>query len=310
MLFSVVIPTYNRLPLLKEALESLWRQTFTDYEVIVVDDGSTDGTGDFARSLGARLKLLEQANRGPGAARNLAVEHAKGDYVAFLDSDDLWFPWTLASYAECIGRFPAIQFLVGTGTFFGPGKPLTKPAGQLNCRLVKCLFDVMNEGDFALPTSAVALRRTNFLELGGFIQQYVVEDMDLWLRAGCLTGFARIDSPPMSAERRHDARLTHDLEQTLVGLAFIMEAERRGRYPGGIRYRRVRVARIARATRSVSAACLKQGRYGDAWNVYRESCTMNVLMRRWKYLFGFPLLVATGPVQSFLKARQLLLNSR
>ena len=102
MLFSVVIPTYNRLPLLKEALDSVWRQTLTNYEVIVVDDGSTDGTARFARSMGQSIKLLEQTNRGPGAARNLGLEHARGQYVAFLDSDDLWFPWTLDIYAQCI----------------------------------------------------------------------------------------------------------------------------------------------------------------------------------------------------------------
>ena len=102
MLFSVVIPTYNRLPLLKEALDSVWRQTLTNYEVIVVDDGSTDGTARFARSMGQSIKLLEQTNRGPGAARNLAVQHAQGDYVAFLDSDDLWFSWTLAVFAKLI----------------------------------------------------------------------------------------------------------------------------------------------------------------------------------------------------------------
>src|SRR4051794_5139151 len=104
MRFSVIIPTYNRLQLLKEALDSVWRQTFTDYEVIVVDDGSTDGTRDYLESLGDKLRFFVQPRRGPGAARNLAAQHANGEYLAFLDSDDLWFPWTLATFAEVISR--------------------------------------------------------------------------------------------------------------------------------------------------------------------------------------------------------------
>src|SRR5687767_3522938 len=100
--FSVVIPTYNRTALLRRTLESVWRQTFTDFEVIVVDDGSTDGTVDYLRSLGGHVRWLTQPNSGPGAARNLGASVASAEYVAFLDSDDLWFPWTLQVYREII----------------------------------------------------------------------------------------------------------------------------------------------------------------------------------------------------------------
>src|SRR5215510_13897684 len=98
-IFSIIIPTYNRLPYLKKTLDSIWEQSFTDFEVIVVDDGSTDGTADYLRELGGSVELLRQENRGPGAARNLGVMHARGEYIAFLDSDDLWFPWPLKTYA-------------------------------------------------------------------------------------------------------------------------------------------------------------------------------------------------------------------
>jgi glycosyltransferase involved in cell wall biosynthesis len=95
MLFSVIIPTYNRAALLCTALDSVFAQTFTDYEVIVVDDGSTDGTAAMVASYGGRVRYFQQQNKGPGAARNLGAQHATGEYLAFLDSDDLWFPWTL-----------------------------------------------------------------------------------------------------------------------------------------------------------------------------------------------------------------------
>ncbi len=117
--FSVIIPTFNRLPLLKEALNSVWRQTFSDYEVIVIDDGSTDGTAEYLQSRCERMRFFRQTNKGPGAARNLGVSNARGEYLAFLDSDDLWFPWTLDVYRRVIyqGSFPAL--LSGLGVPLG-----------------------------------------------------------------------------------------------------------------------------------------------------------------------------------------------
>ena len=102
MLFSVIIPTYNRAPLLRQALDSVLAQEFTDFELIVVDDGSTDETLTVARSYGDQVRLVPQEHRGPGVARNRGAEHASGEYVAFLDSDDVWFPWTLGTFASII----------------------------------------------------------------------------------------------------------------------------------------------------------------------------------------------------------------
>ena len=105
--FSVIIPTFNRLSLLKSTLESVWRQTFTDFEVIVVDDGSTDDTAAWLSEIASKEKpitQIKQPNAGPGAARNNGAENSRGEYLAFLDSDDLWFPWTLETVAELIAK--------------------------------------------------------------------------------------------------------------------------------------------------------------------------------------------------------------
>ena len=111
--FSVVIATYERLDLLKATLESVWAQSFHSYEVIVVDDGSTDGTVDYLLGLGDRVTIIVQRNAGPGVARNAGAEVATGEYVAFLDSDDLWFPWTLSTYFAAInGTHPVPSFLI------------------------------------------------------------------------------------------------------------------------------------------------------------------------------------------------------
>src|SRR5262249_29416755 len=84
--FSIIIPTHNRLDFLKQALNSIWGQTADDYEIIIVNDGSTDGTEEWLDAQRKRVRTFTQANRGPGAARNVGAQEARGEYVAFLDS--------------------------------------------------------------------------------------------------------------------------------------------------------------------------------------------------------------------------------
>jgi len=90
-LVSVVIPTYNRADLVLKAIKSVLGQTFTDFEVLVCDDGSTDNTEEAIKSINhGKIRYLKQENKGPGAARNLGIKHARGEIISFLDSDDLW----------------------------------------------------------------------------------------------------------------------------------------------------------------------------------------------------------------------------
>src|SRR5262245_21742890 len=117
-LFSVVVPSFNRVEFLRNALGSVFSQWFREFEVIVVDDGSTDGTWDYLQSLEPQVKRFRQVNRGPGAARNLGACQATGTYLAFLDSDDVWFPWTLEVYRNVLRDFNAPAFLAGKPYIF------------------------------------------------------------------------------------------------------------------------------------------------------------------------------------------------
>ena len=291
--FSVIIPTYNRRVLLRQALASVWAQTYANYEVIVVDDGSTDGTWDDLVAQGSRVRSVRQENAGPGAARNLGVQHAAGEYLAFLDSDDLWFPWTLATYARCLSENQNASLICGRGIFFDSGPPSNSCSGPVECQFHSCLFNPLGGQEFAFPTPAVAFQRSAFLDLGGFRNLFIAEDMDLWLRSGCLSGCIRVTSPVLCAERRHVTRTTSDLARTLEGLSFVLDEELAGIYPGGERFKRVREDRIARAFRSVSIACVRHQRWTDAWNLYCKTLRMNYRLKRWRYLAGFPLMVAT-----------------
>src|SRR5262249_17512754 len=110
-LFSVVIPSFNRVALLATTLKSVFAQRSTDFEIIVVDDGSTDGTMDYLQSLEHRVTVVGQQNQGPGSARNCGARHSGGAYLAFLDSDDLWFPWTLEVYRDVIHEYNDPSFV-------------------------------------------------------------------------------------------------------------------------------------------------------------------------------------------------------
>ncbi len=107
---SVIIPTYNRAALLCETLASVFAQTFQDYQVIVVDDGSTDDTPEQLRELGARVIVEHTAHAGEGAARNAGLDRARGEYIAFLDSDDLWDARFLEKITHALDVAPYADF--------------------------------------------------------------------------------------------------------------------------------------------------------------------------------------------------------
>jgi glycosyltransferase involved in cell wall biosynthesis len=110
-MISVIIPTYNRATLLMAAIESVLRQTRDDFEIIVVDDGSTDDTEHRVRNSSHQLVYLKQPNAGVNAARNRGIAVARGEYIALLDSDDLWFDFKLQLQCDLLERFPDVGFV-------------------------------------------------------------------------------------------------------------------------------------------------------------------------------------------------------
>jgi glycosyltransferase involved in cell wall biosynthesis len=178
---SVIIPTHNRAAWVGEAAASVLAQSYGDYELMVVDDGSTDGTGDVLASLGGRLKVLRLEERqGVSAARNRGAALARGEWLAFLDSDDLWLPEKLARQMDYLRSHPdcAIcqteEIWIRNGVRVNPPKTHRKAGGDIFLpSLTRCL----------VSPSAVVLRRGLFEDLGGFDETLpAAEDYDLWLR--------------------------------------------------------------------------------------------------------------------------------
>ena len=107
--FSVIIPTYNRCEFVKNAIQSVLDQTYKDYEIIVIDDGSTDSTKDSLSSIIEQITYIYQDNRGVSSARNTGIKKSIGSYIAFLDSDDLWEPKKLELQYQFILANPDIK---------------------------------------------------------------------------------------------------------------------------------------------------------------------------------------------------------
>ena len=180
---SVIIPTYNRLPTVREAVESVLKQTYRDFELWVVDDGSTDGTGEALKECGSRIKHIAQDNRGVSAARNLGFRVSKGKYVAFLDSDDLWEPRKLEIQVRCMEANPQFplcytdEIWIRRGIRVNPKKKHAKYSGWI---FEKCLPLCI------ISPSSALMKRTLFEEIGGFDETLpVCEDYDFWLRVTC-----------------------------------------------------------------------------------------------------------------------------
>jgi len=178
---SIIIPTYNRLPMLREAIHSVLKQDFEDFELIVVDDGSTDGTIEEIRRFGGRVRLLQHSeNRGVSAARNKGILHAKGKYVAFLDSDDQWVKGKLKIQVTFLEENPHYPLCYTDEIWIRKGKrvnPMVKHAKYSGWIFEKCLPLCIIS-----PSSAI-MRKTLFSKVGLFDEALpVCEDYDLWLR--------------------------------------------------------------------------------------------------------------------------------
>jgi len=181
MRVSVIIPTYNRAAWVMEAVASVLAQTYRGFELVVVDDGSTDFTPRALASFGSAIQVLRrEERRGVSAARNLGARTATGDWLAFLDSDDLWMPDKLARQVEYLLANPDLvicqtgETWIRNGVRVNPPEACQKVAGDIFLpSLARCL----------VSPSAVMLHRRLFEETGGFDESLpAAEDYDLWLR--------------------------------------------------------------------------------------------------------------------------------
>lgn len=288
--FSVIVPTFNRAELLKATLRSVLGQHHVDFELVVVDDGSRDGTPEYLGTLEPKAKILRQVNRGPGSARNKGAQIATGEYLAFLDSDDLWFPWTLDVYRKVIDRNGRPAFVTGRPHVFSDEAPLDLVRSE--SPVSEQFRDYLASGDQWRwwGVSSFVIRKDAFISAGGFIEGRVNgEDADLALRLGEAPGFVQITAPATFAYREHVANVKDDLGRTLAGIRQTLTSEKGDCYPGGKARARERREILTRHVRPLALECLRRGYQGDAWSFYNSTFAWHLSLGRLRYLFGFPL---------------------
>jgi glycosyltransferase involved in cell wall biosynthesis len=181
---SVVIPAYNVAPYISETLDSIFAQTFARYEVIVVNDGSPD-TKELEQALEPylnRIVYLKQENRGAGAARNAGLRQARGEFVAFLDADDLWLPDYLSEQVRFI-REGDYDFVYADALLFGQSPLAGRTFMQIAPSNGEVTFESLVNGQCNVITSGVVARTQLILEVGMFDEQLRnSQDFELWVR--------------------------------------------------------------------------------------------------------------------------------
>lgn len=187
-LISIIIPAYNVAPFIDETLASVFAQTLTDYEVIVVNDGSPD-TPEFERVIRphlGRIRYLRQENRGASVARNTGLQSARGEFVAFLDADDLWLPNYLEEQMKFINA-RGCDLACADATFFGDATVESRSYMDTLMNDAPPADDVtflqLVDAERSLITSGVVARRAPIMEVGLFDEALRnAQDLDLWLR--------------------------------------------------------------------------------------------------------------------------------
>lgn len=202
--FSVVIPLYNKADTIVRALNSVAAQTFRDYEVIVVDDGSTDDGANVAESFVGidNLHVVKQKNAGVSAARNRGAAEAAGKFIALLDADDVWFPRHLEYTATAVSRYPDIG-LLGGGYERVEGRRLFRVRAPRKARVV----DIYEAYFYAqlVHTSSMVIRRDMWIVAGGFNTSYsFYEDVEFFYRLGMMSRCCLL--PYVSARYMSDAQ--------------------------------------------------------------------------------------------------------
>jgi glycosyltransferase involved in cell wall biosynthesis len=285
--FSIIVPVFNRRAYLAAAMDSISRQTYQSYEVIVVDDGSTDETAGYVDSLDDLAFTIRQENSGVSVARNHGARIAKGKYLVFLDSDDVLLPWSLQCYSDVINLYrPSV---ISARTLeFEDQLPVVRDV-EYRKPAVRVFDDYLANAEHYsfVGASCIIVESGVFARSKGFSSHMDAgEDYDFLLRVGLERPYVTIEEPVTVGYRVHAGNVSKELNGLVKGSTNLLARELAGVYPGGSRRAFARITIIGRVVRPVVVACLQQKRLKDAWHLYRRSFWMHVRALRLRFLLG------------------------
>ena len=274
-LVTVLIPVYNREEYIARALDSALAQDFADYEIVVVDDGSTDRTAEIVKRYEHKVRYLRADHRGVAAARNLGFAEARGKYIAFLDSDDEVFPWWLRKTVALLARHPSAALCFGNlirgqdsgGLFLGNWLPFDQGGHVVIEEPLNLLF----EKRCFLSCLGTLAKRDLILRVGGMNEGLRVGvDYDLWFRlaplgsfVGLLEPVGRIGLEPMNRLTR-TRRRNPWFDFVVVEAAYAREVEGRGHRSS------LGLTRVIESLLSTAAHHVRKGAFRDAIRVLMQ----------------------------------------
>jgi len=233
--FSILMPVHNHQNYVGQAIDSVLAQTFKDYELFAIDDGSSDLSAAVLASYGTRIKFLQQSNQGPEVARNKAAAQARGEYLVFFDSDDYLFPFALETLDKVISSFGTPTLLMGSMERFQEGEEKAPEAPtDRTIRVVK-YPDYLSKTE-AVGTMGIVVRKSEFDAVGGLRnstpETWYCDDNTLLLKVGTRGQSILIESPSISAYRQHGENSTKNTEAVANALIRLADSEREGVFGG------------------------------------------------------------------------------
>jgi glycosyltransferase involved in cell wall biosynthesis len=279
---TVIIPAYNAMKYLPETLESVQKQTLTDFEALIINDGSSDGIVEWATQItDPRVRLISQENQGTAAARNHGIVESKGEYIAFLDADDIWEPTKLEKQAQCLDNNPLVG-LVDTWTAFIDEN--SKPTGLVmrNDTEGDVYKKVVESCDSPVCCgSSPMIRRSCFDTLGLFDRDSYIEDVDMWIRIATRYHYGVVKEP-LVKYRMHPNNKSKDCQSMLRGFRQLIEKTYRS-LPTDILYLRPRS--YGRLYVFLAWRAIDTKEYKQAFHYTRQAVAMypELLLRLWFY---------------------------
>jgi len=277
--FSVLMPAYNRERYVRQAIDSVLSQTFTNYELFAIDDGSKDSTLQILQSYGTQIKVLQQTNQGPEVARNKAAALAQGDYLVMLDSDDLLLPCALATYDEVIRAFDGPPLIIGAMADFQDGQSVSGLSQAVPIKVLKYPDYLSKDVKLPLSSSRIVVRKTAFDEVGGLrsttAATFHLDSLNFILKVATHGPCIVVRQPYTVAYRHHAANAIRSLEPITEGILGLVRTERQGQYPGGSERRQDRYACIGSVALSWAIGhCWRAGRWQLGFRLLRETVPM------------------------------------
>ncbi|MEX0330157.1 MAG: glycosyltransferase family 2 protein [Puniceicoccaceae bacterium] len=291
--FSVVIPTFNAGAFVRRTLESIHSQDYKSFEVIIVDDHSTDDTLELVRLSGHPKQILTNPGKGVGAARNHGASIARGDYLCFLDADDIWFPWVLSNFAKCIESNENPPWVIGKSIPFTADIELDNPtrltlhAAEHPVTFVYSNFLSTYRKYMEIHTGTHAIRRDVFTQCGGYDEHLGnLEDGDIYLKLSEVGPMVLIERPVLLGYRQREDSVSKLRKGQLDDCMTVYNRARSGFYASTSRSARQQSYVASRYLRPVLVDLARTGSRGIFLRYWLGILRTEIFLGHFKFVLG------------------------